>query len=69
MPAPVVMEGGPVQPLPARELQMMARNTPMAFTKDDGGQPSHHFTPSRQQRRAAKARERNAVKAGKKRLH
>lgn len=65
MPAPMVMDGGPVQPLPERRLDMMPRNEPVAFSS---AAPSSQMLPERQpqmnrrQRKAAEAKARRAAK-------
>jgi len=56
MPAPMVMEGGPVQPLPNAELKTMARNTPMAFRENDPGRPTTHFSGNANERKHSRKR-------------
>ena len=65
MPPPMVMDGGPVQPLSERKLEMMPRNEPMAFSS---AAPSSEILPdrnpqmNRRQRKAAEAKARRAQK-------
>lgn len=61
MPAPMVMDGGPIQPLPEHKLEMMPRNEPMAFTSAAPSSemlPGRKPTMNRKARKAAKARAR-----------
>lgn len=72
MPAPMVMDGGPIQPLPAHEIEEMKRNTPMAMLGlGQGGSPMAQKTlagpggkspMNRKARKAAEARQRKATK-------
>lgn len=61
MPAPMVMDGGPIQPLPEHKLEMMPRNEPMAFTSAAPSSemlPGRKPTVNRKARKSAEARAR-----------
>ena len=70
MPAPLVRDGGPVQPLSAIRLAAMKRNVPMAKA---GGAASSLLLPertmNRRQRKAEEARQRQAEKRTSRQLH
>ena len=65
MPAPLAMDGGPVQPLPERKLELMPRNEPLAFRS---AAPSSELLPdrkprmNRRQRKAAEVQARRAAR-------
>ena len=63
MPAPMVRDGGPVQPLPHAMLKAKARNEPMATRAGDVSSvllPERRPQANRHQRRAEDARRRDA---------
>lgn len=79
MPAPMVLESGPVQPLPADKVEQMKRNTPMAMLGlGQGGSPMAQKTlagpggkspMNRKARKAAEAKKRKAAKDRKQVVH
>lgn len=66
MQAPVILDRGPVRPLPEYQSNMMPRNEPMSFTS-----AFEHLAPSmnRKARKAMEARQRMATKAMRRILH
>lgn len=65
MPPPMVMDGGPVQPLSERKLEMMPRNQPMAFSSAAQSSemlPDRNPQMNRRQRKAAEAKANRAAK-------
>ena len=63
LPAPMVMDGGPVQPLSATAISAMPRNEPLNVIHDPMAQPAKpQRTLNRKQRKAMEAKERKARK-------
>lgn len=60
MPAPMVMDGGPVQPLPHKALNAMPRNEPLSLSPTPAAKPRQAL--NRKQRKAIEARQRKAGK-------
>ena len=60
MPAPMVMDGGPIQPLPHKALNAMPRNEPLSFTPTSAA--NHRQALNRKQRKAMEAKQRKAGK-------
>ena len=66
MPAPMVMDGGPVQPLSATALSAMPRNQPLKLQPVTTSTPAPKRTArppmNRKQRKAMEAKQRKAAK-------
>ena len=60
MPAPMVMDGGPVQPLPHKALSAMPRNEPLNLSSTPVAKPQQAL--NRKQRKAMEAKQRKAGK-------
>ena len=69
MPAPMVMDGGPVQPLPAAGLSLMPRNRPRAEYDSDyaANRPGMAKPLNRKQRRIIASQQRRADRKSAKR--
>jgi hypothetical protein len=60
MPAPMVMDGGPIQPLPHTALKAMPRNEPLNLRPTPAAKPRQAL--NRKQRKAMEAKQRKAAK-------
>lgn len=72
LPAPMVMDGGPVQPLCGDRLAQMPRNQPVAMHSDTPSStllPERSPQPNRKQRKAKEAQQRKATQKAQRVLH
>ena len=65
LPAPMVLDGGPVQPLKGAELSAMPRNEPLNLGHMPGAPQKPQRMMNRKQRKAMEAKSRKAAKARK----
>jgi|GEM_PF-2198205 len=65
LPAPMVLDGGPVQPLTGEALSAMPRNEPLEVTHAPVAERSPQPTLNRKQRKAIEAEQRKVAKANK----
>ncbi len=65
LPAPMVLDRGPVQPLKGAALSAMPRNEPLGVVHSPMASAKPQRTLNRKQRKAMEARQRKAAKSGK----